>query len=198
MPLKIARHPTRWRPKFQSQSPDLTYWSQRASPKVWFSQIIIQIFFFFCQLPCFGIYRLKISVFFKAGKADTQLCWTLDHIWEWKAVWWPLVWEGFKNKSKEKYLSTLRAEISYKYSHKNIFREDIRGLCLQGTQRILYLFFCVTTCTRSVTFFILNLPELTSQICSRCSFLKIVDFNGAFKKLSLEICLNRIRRERLV
>ena len=47
-------------------------------------------------------------------------------------------------------------------------------------------------------FFILNLPELTSQIYSRCSYLKIVDFNGAFsfKKLSLEISLNGYKDER--
>ena len=34
MPLKVARHPTRLRPKFQSQYPDLTHWSQRVSQKV--------------------------------------------------------------------------------------------------------------------------------------------------------------------
>ena len=35
------------------------------------------------------------------------------------------------------------------------------------------------------------LPELKSQLYSRCSYLEIVEINGAsFKKLSLGICLN--------
>ena len=45
MPPKIARHPIRWLPKFQSQSPDLTYWSQRVSQKVWFCRLSSNSFF---------------------------------------------------------------------------------------------------------------------------------------------------------
>ena len=57
MPLKIAHHPTRWQPKFQSQSPDLTYWSLRVSQK-----IFIQFFFFSSgNYRVMGVYWLKIT-----------------------------------------------------------------------------------------------------------------------------------------
>ena len=80
----------------------------------------------------------------------------------------------------------------------NIFRGDIRNLCSQGTQRTNKFWgFFLRDYTVHDQFFILNVPELIYQIYSRCSYLKIVDFNGAFKKLSLEICFNKIRRERL-
>ena len=106
--------------------------------------------------------------------------------------------EGFKNKSKVPrcLLHDPRAEISY-VPMKNIFRGDIRNLCSQGTQRTDKFGFFLRDYTVHDQFFILNVPELIYQIYSCCSYLKIVDFNGAFKKLSLEIYLNKIRRQRL-
>ena len=72
-----------------------------------------------------GVYWLKIFFFFKAGKADTQLCWTLSHL---RVKSCP----AFNNKSKVPVYPTSRNLLC---SHKNIFREHIRGLCWQGTQR---------------------------------------------------------------
>ena len=65
-------------------------------------------------------------------------------------------------KTNLKYLSTLRAEISYMYTPtKNIFRGDIRGLCLQGTQGTnKFGFFFLRYYTVHDQFFTLNLPEL--------------------------------------
>ena len=40
-----ARHPTRWRPIFQYQSPDLTYWKSARLPKRLVSEIVIQNLF---------------------------------------------------------------------------------------------------------------------------------------------------------
>ena len=64
-------------------------------------------------------------------------------------------------KTNLKYLSTLRAEISYMYAPtKNIFRGDIRGLCSQGTQGTNKFGFFLRDYTVHDQFFILNLPEL--------------------------------------
>ena len=77
-------------------------------------------------------------------------------------------------KTNLKYLSTLRAEISYMYAPtKNIFRGDIKGLCSQDTQRTNKFGFFLRDYTIHDQFFILNLPEL-------------IDISNIFELLAFE------------
>ena len=143
MPLKTTRHPTRWRPKFQSQSHDLYL--------VW------------------GGYWLKIIFLSKLGTWNRDmkdLCsqGKHSHTWEWKVVWAERVFK--KNKSRIP-VYPLSTELSY-VPMKNVFRVDIRGLWLQVTQRTNIFFAWLHVLDEF--FYILNLPELTSQIYSRCSY----------------------------
>ena len=80
--------------------------------------------------------------------------------------------------------STLRVEIS-SVPKENIFREDKRDLCSQGTQRT-NIFFCVTTYLYS---------ESTRVDISNIFALLVFEdrrLQRSFEKLSSEICLNRI------
>ena len=154
-------------------------------------------FFFFWQLRWFGGLLTENLFFSKLGKLILNFVeYSRSHTWEWKVVWAERVLKTNLNKST--CLPYEHAEISHNCPHKNIFREDIRGLCWQGRLQRTNIFFLLDYMYSISSLFWVNLPELTSQVYSRCSFLKIVDFNWAFKKLSSEICLNRIRRERLV
>ena len=182
MPLKTVRHPTRWRPKLQSQSLISHIGSQRVSQRVWFRRLPPKIFFFFRQLPCLGGYWLQI-IFFQSWESwYATVLNTLTFESE------KLSGEGFQNKSKVPIYPTSRNLLcshEKQVSARRVGREQIN------------VGFFLHDYTVHEQFFILNLPELTFKICSCCLYLKIFDFNGAFKRLSLEICLNRIRRERL-